>query len=278
MLKIDSHQHFWKFDPLAHAWINEEMTAIRKDFMPEDLYPLLRKSGLDGCISVQVNENETENNFMLTLANENNFIKGVIGWVDFLANDVEARLEYYTQFEIMRGFRYILQNKTPRDLMLNSAFKNSISLMAKHQFVYEILIFSDQLAYAKDLVAQFPNQIFVLNHLAKPRIKLGEIEQWRKDISALAVYENVYCKVSGMVTEADWQNWKYQDVEPYMDVAFNAFGTDRLMFGSDWPVCNLAANYQQVHEIPQKYINNLSLNEQEKFWGANAVKCYQIRQ
>jgi L-fuconolactonase len=276
MLKIDAHQHFWKFNAVKQAWINEEMAAIKTDFLPHHLEPLLKEQGFKGCIAVQADESEEENEFLLNLAQENSFIKGVVGWLDFLSVDMSNRLDYYSQFKLMKGFRYILQGQPQRDIMLSNVFKNNIQLLSKHQFTYDILIFPDQLRYATKLVEAFPNQPFVLDHMAKPLIKSGEIKQWKNDISELAKHENVYCKVSGMVTEADWQNWKYEDFLPYLDVVFNSFGANRLMFGSDWPVCYVAGAYQKVINIVQEYTSSLTKEEQACFWGENTIKFYQL--
>ena len=276
MLKIDTHQHFWKYHPVKHAWINNEMAVIRKDFMPADLQPLLKNAGVNGCIAVQADEDEDENEFLLALAKENDFIKGIIGWADFLAENISDRLAYYNDVKAIKGFRYILQDKVQRDLILSKEFIRGIVAMNAYDFVYELLIFPDQLKYAEQLVGQFPNQVFVLDHLAKPGIKAGEINQWKTAITALAKHENVYCKVSGMITEADWKQWDYSDFTPYMDVVFSAFGTDRVMFGSDWPVCNLAGDYQKVTRVVTQQVSDLSLNEQEKFWSSNAIKCYKL--
>ncbi|HEX7366712.1 MAG TPA: amidohydrolase family protein [Pelobium sp.] len=276
MLKIDTHQHFWKYSPHQHAWISDEMAAIQRDFLPADLQPLLNEFGISACIAVQADESETDNDFLLGLAKKNDFIKGVIGWLDYLDEGISSKLAYYSDFKELKGFRYVLQGKEQRDLMLDKNFVRGIAAMKAYDFVYELLIYPDQLGYAAQLVDQFPNQVFVLNHIAKPLIKLGEIEQWKSAVTALAQYHNVYCKVSGMVTEADWINWKYQDFVPYLDVIFSAFGTDRVMFGSDWPVCNLAGNYPKVVGIVDAYLGNLSLTEQENFWGLNASKCYKL--
>ncbi|OAQ42026.1 amidohydrolase [Pedobacter psychrophilus] len=277
MQKIDTHQHFWKYNPINHSWINEGMTLLKNDFTPDDLFPLLEKTGFDGCIAVQVDEDEADNDFLLSIANQNEFVKGVIGWVDLLNDNIEARLNHYQQFNKLKGFRYMLQGKEPRDLMLSKDFTNGVGLLNKYNFIYEILILSDQLPYVNELVSKFPEQPFVINHLAKPMIKYGKIKQWSKEIKAIAKHENISCKVSGMVTEADWKNWNYHDFNPYLDVVFNAFGADRLMFGSDWPVCNLAGGYHKVYEIMERYTLQLSATEQEKFWGGNALAFYQIK-
>jgi L-fuconolactonase len=276
MLKVDTHQHFWKYNPVKHSWINEEMAVIKKDFMPDDLQPILNAFGVNGCIAVQADEDEAENDFLLSLTKNNDFIKGLVGWADFLADDISDRLAYYNDFKIIKGFRYILQDKKQRDLILSKKFIRGMVAMHAYDFVYELLVLPDQLKYAEQLVSHFPNQVFVLDHLAKPMIKAGEIKQWETAISSLAKHENVYCKVSGMVTEADWKNWNYADISPYMDVVFSSFGIDRVMFGSDWPVCNLAADYQKVMGVVETQLNSLTINEQEKFWSLNATKCYQL--
>jgi L-fuconolactonase len=274
MQRIDSHQHFWNYDPVAHAWINDDMEIIRQDFLPHDLEPILHEYGFGGCVSVQADQTETENHFLLEYAINNSFIKGVVGWVDFKAENVEERLDYYKQFGKMKGFRHILQGEADRAYMLNADFKRGIGKLKQFGYTYDILIFTDQIAYANEFAAAFPDQPFVIDHLAKPKIKDHDIDQWAKDIRAIAQNKNVSCKLSGMVTEADWQNWKYQDFTPYMDVVFEAFGADRVMYGSDWPVCRVAATYGEMLAIPEAYVAKLSADEQHKFWGGNAVKFY----
>ncbi|TKB99215.1 amidohydrolase family protein [Pedobacter cryophilus] len=273
---IDAHQHFWKFNSLKQAWITDEMAALKTDSLPHHLMPLLKEQGIKGCVAVQADESEEENEFLLNLAQENSFIKGVVGWLDFLSEDISDRLDYYSQFKLMKGFRYILQGQQQRDIMLSDAFKNNIQLLSKHQFTYDILIFPDQLKYVTKLVAAFPNQPFILDHIAKPFIKSGEINEWKNDISELVKHENVYCKVSGLITEADWQNWKYEDFLPYLDIVFEVFGANRLLFGSDWPVCNVAGAYQKMISIVQQYTSSLTKAEQAAFWGDNAVKFYHL--
>ena len=274
MPKIDSHQHFWKYDPVQHAWINDDMEIIQQDFLPDDLEPILQNYGFNGCVTVQVDQTEEENMLMLDYAAKYPFIKGVVGWTDLKAPNIEERLAYFGQFEKLKGFRHILQGEADRAFMLNPDFKRGISKLNKFGYTYDILIYTDQLGYANEFAAAFPDQSFVIDHLAKPKIKAGEIVDWEKGMRAIAKNENVYCKVSGMVTEADWQNWKAEDLTPYMDVVFEAFGTDRVMFGSDWPVCRVAATYGQLLDITDAYVAKLSENEQDKFYGDNAVKFY----
>jgi L-fuconolactonase len=276
MLRIDGHQHFWNFDPEKFDWITEEMSLIKKDFLPGDLKYILQENYFDGCITVQVQQTEEENSFLLNNAKDNDFIKGVVGWVDLQSENIDERLAYYKQFEILKGFRHILQGEKKRDLMLSPGFKRGISLLNKYNFSYDVLIFPDQLIFAKELVKEFPKQKFVIDHLAKPYIKDGRIEEWKKDMEAIATFENVYCKISGMVTEADWKNWKAKDFFPYLDVVVKSFGTNRIMYGSDWPVCLVAASYEQVLNIVREYFSSFSKNEQDLFFGGNAVKFYNI--
>lgn len=278
MLKVDSHQHFWIFDPVRESWINDEMRVIQRDFFPGDLEPVLKKNGMDGCVAVQADQTEVQNDFLLGLADGNSFIKGVVGWVDLRADNIAERLAYYSQFDLMKGFRHVLQGEEDRALMLKSGFRNGIGKLLKHNFTYDILILPDQLQYVSAFVGGFADQKFVIDHLAKPYIKDKKIDDWAKDIRAVAKHQNLYCKISGMVTEADWKNWKTEDFYPYLDVVFKAFGADRLMFGSDWPVCQVAADYGTMKGIVEQYVAKLSANEQAGFWGGNAAKFYNLTQ
>ncbi len=276
MQKIDAHQHFWKFDPVRDSWITDDMPAIQKDFMPQDILPLLQEHGFTGTIVVQSNQSEEENVFQLKNAAEHDFIKGVVGWVDLQAENVEDRLAHYAQFSKMKGFRHVLQGETDRALMLKPSFKKGISLLSKYNFTYDILIFPDQLEYAAELVKEFPDQMFVIDHIAKPGIKNKKIAGWKEDIQNIAEAENVYCKISGMVTEADLENWKKEDIKPYIDIVAEAFGTNRIMYGSDWPVCLLAASYDSVLDIVKEYFASFSKNEQDNFFGKNAFTFYNL--
>ncbi|RFZ95639.1 amidohydrolase [Mucilaginibacter conchicola] len=276
MLKIDSHQHFWLYDKHRHAWINDDMHACRRDFLPADLQPLLLQNGIAGCVTVQVDQTIAENDFMLELARQNSFIKGIVGWADFKSVNIEEVLEHYHFEKLMKGFRHILQGETDDHFMLNPDFMRGISMLEKLGFSYDILIYPKHLKIASEFVAAFPQQRFVIDHLAKPFIKTGEIDGWKKDLQALAQHENVSCKISGMVTEADWQNWQPKDFTPYLDVVFNAFGAKRVMYGSDWPVCNVAGGYQKAYNIAEGYVDQLSQHEQERFWAKNAIDFYRL--
>jgi L-fuconolactonase len=274
MARIDAHQHFWHFDPVRDSWITPEMAAIRRDFLPPDLRPSLQQHGLDGCVAVQASQSEAETNWLLELAAAHDFIKGVVGWVDLQAENIQERLAYYSQFEKLKGFRHVLQGEADRALLLRPAFKRGLSALYAHRFTYDLLILPDQLKYAAELANGFDRQQFVLDHIAKPLIKAGEIEPWRRDLRALAAHDNVLCKVSGLVTEADWQHWQPQDFWPYLDVVFEAFGPTRVLFGSDWPVCNVAGGYDCMYTLVADYVARLSASEQAQFWGGNAVRFY----
>lgn len=276
MLKIDAHQHFWKFDPVRDSWITHEMSVIQRDFLPPDLQPVLKENDFDGCVVVQSDQSEEENVFQLDNAAKNEFIKGVVGWVDLQSDNVEERLSYYSEFKKIKGFRHVLQGEADRSLMLRSTFIKGISNLEKYSFTYDILIFPDQLKYIPQFVSSFPNQKFVIDHIAKPLIKEHKIDEWKREIQAVAELDNVWCKISGLVTEADWKQWKPADLTPYIDVVTEAFGTKRIMFGSDWPVCLVAASYDQILTIVRDYFSNFSVNEQDSFFGGNAFDFYNL--
>ena len=275
-LKIDAHQHFWKFDPIRDNWITDEMSMIRKDFLPQHLVPVLKENGFDGCVTIQSDQSEKENIFQLNNAEDYDLIKGVIGWIDLQAENVRERLEYYRQFIKLKGFRHILQGESQRDLMLQPEFLRGIKALTEFNYTYDILIFPDQLGFTKQFVAQFPQQKFVIDHLAKPYIKDKKIDEWKIDIQKVAKYENVYCKISGYVTEADLKNWKKEDFIPYFDIVVNAFGIDRIMFGSDWPICLAGSEYNEVVNIVKDYFSSFTQNEQEQFFGNTAIKFYNL--
>ncbi|MEM0991616.1 MAG: amidohydrolase family protein [Bacteroidota bacterium] len=275
-MQIDAHQHFWSYDPQKHAWIDDSMAKLKRDFLPDDLWQIYQANGIDGCVAVQADQSEAETDFLLQLAAQHDFIKGVVGWVDLRADTVEERLAHYAQFPKLKGFRHVVQDEPDPNFMLRTDFQRGISLLQPYQFTYDILIFPTQLEAAIKTVRQFPAQQFVLDHIAKPYIKKGEIEVWRDHIQELANHPNVYCKISGMVTEADWNKWTYEDFVPYLDVVFHAFGTARILFGSDWPVCLLGGSYQTVKSIVDQYVSQYNDDVQASIFGANAAKFYRL--
>jgi len=275
-MRIDAHQHFWKYNEDRDTWITDDMEVIRRNFLPEDLRPILSENKIDGSIIVQSDQSKEENIFQLANALQHDFVKGVVGWVDLQAENLRENLEYYKEFKKLKGFRHVLQGERQRDFMLRPNFKRGIGKLREFGYTYDILIFPDQLAYTIEFVKAFPDQPFVLDHIAKPYIKDKKIENWKKDIETLAAFENVYCKVSGMVTEAHWKDWTKEDFLPYLDVISESFGATRLMYGSDWPVCLVAASYQQVFELANNYFSTFSSHEQELIFGNNAIRFYNL--
>jgi L-fuconolactonase len=275
-MRIDAHQHFWKYDPVRDSWINGEMDLLRRDFLPQDLKPLLQENGLDGCVGVQADQSEDETHFLLNLASQNAFIKGVVGWVDLSAKNIEKRLEYWSAFDKLKGFRHIIQGEPNDDFILNRDFCRGVSTLGRFGLTYDILVFPRHLPYVVKFLSKFPDQPFVIDHMAKPAIKAGEIMQWRKHLKEVAGFQNVYCKLSGMVTEAEPHNWAADDFKPYIDAAIECFGTGRVMFGSDWPVCNLSASYKQGCSILEENTSGLSGSEKDRLWGLNAKEFYNL--
>ncbi len=276
-MNIDSHQHFWRYDPVRDRWITPEMSRIRRDFLPEDLLPELRHNQIDGCVAVQADQSEAETFFLLDLAAKHDEIKGVVGWVDLSASNISDRLEYFSQFERLRGFRHIAQSEPDDRFLVRKEFVAGLQCLQHFGFSYDILIYPRQLPAALELVEKLPDQRFVIDHLAKPSIRSGELSPWAEQIRAIAANPNIYCKLSGLVTEADWKHWRQADFEPYLDVTFEAFGPDRVMFGSDWPVCLLAGSYQQVKNVLANHIDRLPHAQRQKIFGLNAISCYALK-
>lgn len=275
-MKIDSHQHFWKYDPVKHSWIDDEMAVIRRDFLPSDLQKVYAQNGIDGCVAVQADQTLAETDFLLKLANENNFIKGVVGWVDFRDPKIDDQLDTYRNASKIKGFRHIVQGEPDHNFLLRPDFMNGIGYLEKNNYVYDILVFPHQLGATLEFVKHFPNQKFVIDHLAKPYIKDGFFDGWAVLMKEIANHENVHCKVSGMVTEADYQLWTPEQLHPYMNLVLEAFGPERIMYGSDWPVCLVAGNYDKVLSVVTNYISALSTWEQNAIMGTNAIRFYNL--
>ncbi len=274
-MKIDSHQHFWKYDPVRDHWMDDSMEILKQDFMPQDLEPVLYDAGFDGCIAVQADQSERETQFLLELAGQFEFIKGVVGWVDLKSPELEERLDYFDKFKKLKGFRHILQGE-PAGTMLDKQFINGISALQKTRFRYDILIFENQLRECIKFIEHFPEMPFVVDHIAKPVIKESSFEDWAASMKKLSDYPYVHVKLSGLVTEADWKNWQRKDFTPYLETCLEHFGADRLMVGSDWPVCLLAAGYSEVMGIIEDFLNGLSETEYDDIMGDTAAKFYQL--
>lgn len=275
-MTIDSHQHFWNYEPIKHEWIDESMAVIRKDFTPSDLKLVYDQNNIDGCVAVQADQTLEETDFLLDLASSNDFIKGVVGWADLRSENIENTLVSYQDQDKLKGFRHVVQGEADHNFLLRPNFTRGISLLEKYNYTYDILIFPHQLGATLEFVKQFPNQKFVIDHIAKPYIKDGFFDGWAAMIKEVSNYENVSCKLSGMITEADFNTWTEQQIHPYMEVVLNSFGAERTMYGSDWPVCLVAGNYTRVKNLTTEFIAKLSTTEQKAIMGDNAIQFYNL--
>ncbi|CAA9283092.1 MAG: L-fuconolactone hydrolase [uncultured Adhaeribacter sp.] len=275
-MKLDAHQHFWQYTPATHAWITDEMAVLQRHYLPEQLLPELQQAGFNGCIAVQASQTEAETEFLLQLAADYSFIKGVVGWVDLRAPNAKERLTYFAQNPLFKGVRHIVQSEPDLEFLLHPDFLRGISFLQPLHLTYDILIYPLHLPVATQFVAQFPEQKFVLDHLAKPYIKARQLQPWAYDLAQLARHPQVYAKLSGLVTEADWQRWQPADLRPYLETALDLFGPDRLLIGSDWPVCRLAGEYESVMQIVQDFIAALTPTERANILGLNAARFYNI--
>ncbi|THH42001.1 amidohydrolase family protein [Neolewinella litorea] len=274
-MTIDAHQHFWKFDPVRDAWIDESMTALRRDFLPHDLAPAYAANGIDGCIAVQADQSLAENDFLLDLANRHSFIRGVVGWVDLCDPQVEEQLERYAAHPKFVGVRHIVQAE-PSGFLARPAFRRGIGRLLQYGLTYDLLVYHHQLPDALELVRAFPGQPFILDHLGKPVIQGVPDPDWVANLRALAQLPNVHCKLSGLVTEAPGYHWTVDGMRPYLEEAVLAFGTRRLLYGSDWPVCLLAADYASQLEVYRQLFSGWPPSEIDHFFGSNARHIYRL--
>jgi len=274
MLKIDAHQHFWRYNEREYGWMGPGMEVLKTDYLPDDLRPLQQAVGIEGTVAVQARQVLEETRWLLELADAYPFIRGVVGWVDLRSPQVEEQLARFAAHSRLVGVRHVVHDEPDDAFMLGEAFQRGIAVLSRHDLTYDLLLFPRHLPVACELVVRFPNQPFVLDHIAKPPIRDGALEPWATDLRRLAQFPNVYCKVSGMVTEADWSGWQAGDFTPYLDVVLEAFGADRLMIGSDWPVCTVAGTYEQVIGIVAGYLSALSPSEQAAVWGGTAARFY----
>jgi L-fuconolactonase len=276
-MRLDAHQHFWRYDAAEYPWIKADWPILR-DFLPPDLQPILRRQGIDGSIAVQARQTLAETKWLLELADAHETIKGVVGWIDLRSAYLAEQLKDFSKHPKFVGVRHVVQDEPDDRFMLQPDFLRGIGQLLEFNLTYDILIFPRQLAAAIELVKRFPRQPFVIDHIAKPEIKSGSLSPWREQISELAKFPNVLCKISGMITEARWGAWKRGDFTPYLDSVFEAFGSNRLMFGSDWPVCLLAGKYEDTVQIVSDHLSSLSESEKQSVFGLNAEQFYLARQ
>jgi L-fuconolactonase len=271
---IDAHQHYWIYNSHEYAWIDDSMAALRRDFLPRDLEPELRNQGFAGSILVQTRQTLEETRWLLSLAAQSSSILGVVGWVDLESPQVHSHLAELTKNPKLVGVRHIVQAETDDRFLLRPDFLRGVAGLERFDLAYDILIYARHLGVAAEFAERFPAQRLVLDHLAKPPIKSGEIRQWAAGIRRLAAIPNVFSKLSGLVTESDWQNWRPDELRPYLDVAFESFGAGRLMIGSDWPVCLVAATYDRAIAVFKDYLDRCSAEGREAVWGGNARQFY----
>jgi L-fuconolactonase len=275
-MRVDAHQHFWQYDPAQHVWMTDDMAELRRDFLPADLAPLMKSAGFEGTVAVQARQMLEETDWLLELSDRYDFIRGVVGWVDLRAEDVRSQLQRYIGHPKFKGVRHIVHDEPDVEFMLLPEFRRGIGALAEFGLTYDLLLRPPHLPAALKLVREFPRQPFVVDHLAKPLIKDHRFSPWREGVEALAQYENVYCKLSGMVTETVWKQWRPEDFAPYLDIIVDAFGVDRLMIGSDWPVCTLSGNYLPVTQIVKDYVRRFSEEVQERILGGNCTRFYRL--
>ena len=276
-MRIDAHQHFWRYSPDEYAWIDDSMPALRRNFLPGDLKSELQRTGFDASIAVQARHSLEETRWLLELAAAESLIVGVIGWVDLRSTDVRSQLAELAINPKLLGIRHIVQSEPDDRFLLNAHFLRGIAALQEFGLTYDILIYPRHLPLAAEFVRRFPDQRFILDHMAKPPIKSGELQPWKSDISALAKCNNVVCKLSGLVTEADWQAWKPEHITPYLNVAFETFGPDRLMIGSDWPVCTLAGSYSEIMGVVKDYLSRFPDDVRNAVLGGNAERLWNLR-
>ncbi len=276
-MRIDSHQHFWIYNSDEYGWISSDMEILRKDYLPDQLKTELTSAGFDGSVAVHARQSLAETQWLLKLADQHSFIKGVIGWVDLCSPDVEEQLIQFSGNPKLVGIRHVIHDEQDENFMLRKAFLRGIAYLKKFGLTYDILVFPRHLSNTIQLVSQFPEQVFILDHIAKPPIRDQIISPWKEHIEELARFRNVYCKLSGMVSEANVKNWKQEEFNPYLNIVFDAFGTDRLLIGSDWPVCTLAGPYKQIMEVVIDYIRTFPDQDKKKILGENAIRAYDLK-
>lgn len=275
-MKIDAHQHFWRHDPAIHTWMDHRMQILQRDYLPDQLLPLLQAHQIDGCVAVQADSSLRENDFLLGLAADHPWILGVVGWVDLQSDQLESQLDQFCQHSRAVGVRHIVQDE-PDDRFLDAVpFRRGVKSLAARKLTFDLLIYERQLPAAIDFVRALPDVPMVLDHIAKPRIADAVLEPWASQIRELARAPHLMCKLSGIVTEANWLEWTAADVAPYIETAIETFGPERLMLGSDWPVCRLAAEYPQVKSLIEPYIATLSPTERAAIEGENARRFYRL--
>lgn len=275
-MRLDAHQHFWQYNPAEHVWMTARMAALKRNFLPAHLEPLLTASGFDGTIAVQARQNLEETRWLLELAERNQFIKGVVGWVDLRSPALRVQLQQFSAHPKLAGVRHVVHDEPDEEFLLRPEFRRGIAQLREFDLTYDLLLYPKHLKIACQFVAEFPQQTFVLDHIAKPEIAQARTAPWETHLRELAQFPNVFCKLSGMVTEARWGQGRAQDFHPYLDTVVDAFGLQRLMIGSDWPVCTLSAAYPATMGIVIDYLQQFSAADRAAVLGDNCARIYRI--
>ena len=273
---IDTHHHFWKYIADNYGWIDESMGVLKKDYLPPDLEVEMVKARVSGTVVVQARQSIEETRWLLDLAERTPFIKGVVGWFDLQSEKIGEQLDQYAAHPKLVGARHVIHDEPDDDFMFRPAFLQGLELLQNYSLTYDLLLFPKHLKGATELVGLLPDQTFILDHISKPPVSSGILQPWKDDLEALASRSNVWCKISGMVTEADHNRWRYEEFVPYLDTVLNAFGRDRIMLGSDWPVCRLAGEYKEIMDIPLRFIEDLKEDDKIRIYRQNAIECYQL--
>lgn len=272
-MRIDSHQHFWRYSPEEFGWIDDSVAVMRRDFLPSDLRPLLDETGFDGCVAVQAPQTLEETRFLLDLAEANPWIMGVVGWIDLLSEDLEGQLAEFEGRKALKGLRHIVQGE-PAKFLFNWHFRKNIAKLSKLGLTYDLLIYHHQMVDAMDFVWSFPNLKIVLDHIAKPEIRHADFQPWARNMKKLSKFDNLYVKLSGMSFEADWATWDDQTIKPYIDHTIDCFEPSRCMIGSDWPVCLPAGSYAQTMAATEANFGGLSETDRDRILGGTAAEFY----
>jgi L-fuconolactonase len=274
--RIDTHQHFWAYVPASYDWITPEMAVLRRDYAPAELRPLLESAGVAGTLAVEARGHLDETRSLLRIAAETDFVRGVVGWLPLMERDAGSWIEQLSSQPALKGVRHWMGAPSDCSFMTQQALHDGVSLLERAGLTYDLMLWPLQLPAAAAFVDRHPRQRFVVDHFAKPFIVSGALEPWSRDLRALARRPNVYCKLSGLTTEADHERWTLETLRPYVDVALEAFGPQRLMFGSDWPVCTLATPYQRWVDTVEALLLGLSAGERERVWSGTAVEAYRL--
>ena len=276
MLIIDSHQHFWQVGRFDYPWMTSDLGVLYRDYLPDDLAPIFTSNGVEKTVLVQASNSVAESRWLLDLADENSFIAGVVGWVDLMSSDVDAQVNELSARPKFKGVRHLVESEPQDDWLVQPAVSSGLKRLAKYGLSYDLLVHTRHLKYVPQVAESSPDLALVIDHLAKPPIAKNEFKEWSEALKPLASYPNIHCKMSGLVTEANWTSWQTNDLHPYVEFALESFGVDRLMFGSDYPVCLLAASYDRVLESFQEILKSLSAADREKIFAKNAANFYRL--